>query len=151
MVQKWPQVESIADAKAEEKMVRVQELVNQIRNQRAEFGMEPKVLVPATIKGECGDLEDVAQYIATLSKTTLTFEKTSDALHVVLEKSDDMKEKEKERVAKEIEKLTPYIASLEKKLSNEAFIAKASPEVVAQEREKLATAKLKLETLLKEG
>lgn len=151
MVQQWPKAESIADKKAEEKIECVQEVVTMIRNLRAEFGMEPKVVVPAVIKGNYGDLEDSALYITALSKTTLTFEKSADALHVVLEKSDDMKEKEKERNQKEIEKLTPYIASLEKKLGNEAFTAKASPEVVAQEREKLATAKLKLETLLKGG
>ena len=151
MVQKWPKAEAIVDKKAEEKIVQVQEVVTMIRNLRAEFGMEPKVVVPAVIKGNYGDLDDAAPYINALSKTTLTFEKSADALHVILEKSDNMKEKEKERNQKEIEKLTPYIASLEKKLSNEAFVAKASPEVVAQEREKLAMAKLKLETLLKEG
>ena len=47
-------------------------------------------------------------------------------------------EKEKERVQKEIAKVGGYIASLEKKLSNQAFLANAPADVVAKEQEKLA-------------
>jgi len=45
--------------------------------------------------------------------------------------------KERIRLQKEISKVTAYIESLQKKLSNEKFVAKAPADVVAKEREKL--------------
>lgn len=56
-------------------------------------------------------------------------------------------EKEKERVAKEIVQLKPYIAGLEKKLSNEEFVKNAPAAVVEKEKQKLQEAKEKLEKL----
>jgi len=46
-------------------------------------------------------------------------------------------DKEKSRLQKEISKVTAYIGSLEKKLSNEKFVSNAPAEVVEKEREKL--------------
>jgi len=46
-------------------------------------------------------------------------------------------EKEKQRLEKEITKVTAYIESLEKKLSNEKFVSNAPADVVAKEKEKL--------------
>jgi len=50
-------------------------------------------------------------------------------------------EKEKIRMQKEITKVTAYIDSLNKKLSNQGFVAKAPAEVIAKEQEKLEEAK----------
>ena len=52
-----------------------------------------------------------------------------------------------ERINKEIEYLTGFRASVEKKLSNERFVAHAPEAVVAGERKKLADADAKLATL----
>ena len=46
------------------------------------------------------------------------------------------------RLDKEIGKLAQEIARVSAKLSNEAFTAKAPPEVIAKEQEKLDTARL---------
>jgi len=46
--------------------------------------------------------------------------------------------KELERLAKAIAQARPEIARLQSKLANEAFVAKAKPEVVERERERLA-------------
>jgi len=46
-------------------------------------------------------------------------------------------DKEKLRLQKEIAKVTAYIESLQKKLSNQGFVANAPAEVVAKEQEKL--------------
>jgi hypothetical protein len=43
------------------------------------------------------------------------------------------------RYAKDVERLDGEVARLEKKLANEGFTSKASPDVVAKEREKLAS------------
>ena len=44
------------------------------------------------------------------------------------------KEAEKQRLTKELEKVTKELAKSENKLSNENFVARAKPEVVEQER-----------------
>jgi valyl-tRNA synthetase len=43
---------------------------------------------------------------------------------------------ERARLAREVEKLQAEIAKLDKKLSNDQFLAKAPPEVVADQRER---------------
>ena len=43
----------------------------------------------------------------------------------------------RERYTREVAKLDDEVARGEKKLANESFIAKANPDVVAKEREKL--------------
>jgi valyl-tRNA synthetase len=50
-------------------------------------------------------------------------------------------DKEKLRLQKEISKVSGYIESLEKKLSNQAFLANAPADVVAKEHEKLEEAR----------
>ena len=54
---------------------------------------------------------------------------------------------EKSRLSKEIERLSNLITGSEKKLSNEKFVANAAPEIVANEREKLANIKNSLEVV----
>ena len=49
-------------------------------------------------------------------------------------------EKEKIRVQKEIDKVSAYIESLHKKLSNQGFVANAPSDVIAKEQEKLEEA-----------
>ncbi|MCE1274932.1 MAG: class I tRNA ligase family protein, partial [Chlorobiales bacterium] len=50
-------------------------------------------------------------------------------------------EKEQQRLQKEMSKVSGYIQSLEKKLSNQAFLANAPADVVAKEQEKLEEAR----------
>ena len=53
-------------------------------------------------------------------------------------------EAEEARLAKEIAKVEKDVMMFEKKLSNEAFVAKAPPEVLEKDRGKLAEAREKL-------
>ncbi len=55
--------------------------------------------------------------------------------------------KEKEKLKKTIEKTSGYVLSVEKKLSNQAFVASAPVEIVEGERTKLLEAKENLERL----
>jgi valyl-tRNA synthetase len=58
-------------------------------------------------------------------------------------------EKERARLNKEISAIQPEIAKLEKKLGNEQFVAKAPPEVVEEQRQRLAEATQARDKLLK--
>ncbi|MDD3897168.1 MAG: valine--tRNA ligase [Candidatus Peribacteraceae bacterium] len=64
-------------------------------------------------------------------------------VHIPLEGMIDMKA-EKQKLTKEQENLRGFLAGVEKKLSNEQFIANAAAEVVAKEKQKLADAQEKL-------
>ncbi|MEX2009834.1 MAG: hypothetical protein WEC41_06530, partial [Dongiaceae bacterium] len=58
---------------------------------------------------------------------------------------------EKARLAKEVAKTTDEIAKFEKKLANAQFVAKAPPEVVEEQRQRMADAeqaRAKLSTAL---
>ena len=55
--------------------------------------------------------------------------------------------KQIEKIKKDFENLKSYVAGISKKLSNENFLAKASPEVVMKEREKMSEAEEKLAKL----
>ena len=54
---------------------------------------------------------------------------------------------EEKRIGKEIAQLGKYVASTQKKLGNANFVSRAPEEVVAAEREKVATAEASLERL----
>lgn len=54
---------------------------------------------------------------------------------------------ERERISKEIEYLKGFLASVEKKLSNERFVQNAKPEVVQNEQNKKADAEAKIAIL----
>ena len=58
-------------------------------------------------------------------------------------------EQQTENIRKEIEKLNTYLSSLDKKLSNENFLNKASADIINKEREKQSEAKEKLAKLQK--
>lgn len=58
--------------------------------------------------------------------------------------SDMTGERQNEKLKKELANLDGYIRVIEKKLSNENFVSKASPEVVRKEKEKLSEAREKL-------
>jgi valyl-tRNA synthetase len=49
---------------------------------------------------------------------------------------------ERARLKKELDRSTAEAGKIEKKLGNEQFLAKANPEVVAEQRQKLEEAKL---------
>lgn len=78
-----------------------------------------------------------------LSKTEVV---RRNEIHVHLEGLIDV-EKEREKTAKEIERLKGMIAGTAKKLENEKFTANAPADVVGKEREKLANFRETLEKL----
>ena len=63
------------------------------------------------------------------------------------------REKEQERVSRELEKIIQQRRGFQKRLSNESFVSRADPEVVRETREKevaIAQRQEKLELILEE-
>lgn len=163
--------ESMINSEIEKEINSVQELITSIRNLRAEINLSPAVKCDAIINCSTDADKDlfstVSFYIQSLSKienlsivTQSEFEKherfksmTSvihgNQVHIKIEGLIDV-EQEKSRLNKEIERVESFIKSLEKKLSNENFVQKASAEVVENEKKKFEDNKSKL-TKLKEN
>ena len=54
-----------------------------------------------------------------------------------------------EKIKKDIENLKSYLNGLDKKLSNENFLSKASPDVISKEKQKQIETSEKLEKLIR--
>lgn len=159
-LQKWPEVQTdLQDAKAEANQELVNDVIKKIRNIRAESKVEPKKEISATIyAGEhVATLESSEHVIKKFCKVAelsvqASGEKIDQAayaaesgieIYVPLAGMIDM-DKEKERLQKELENVSKYVAIQEKKLSNENFVSNAPAAVVDGEKQKLAEAQEKM-------
>lgn len=146
----------------------MQDLVTSIRNLRAELNLSPSVKCDVVIA--CEDKEsnsyvnDFSSYINSLAKIgslqcmvkeefaklekfkSLTSVVGPFQIYVKIEGLIDI-EQEKQRLDKEIKRTESFLISIEKKLSNEKFVQKASPDVVENERKKQEDSRIKLEKL----
>jgi len=159
------------DPAAEGFINQLKEITNATRNLRSEMQLSPAEKVPAFIAADVADksanpskdghLQAFLPYIqalARLSEINLVAQlPDGDALvaspvaaagsaRVMLKVEIDVAA-ERERLNKEIAKLSAEIGRAETKLANPAFADKAPPTVVAQERERLAGFKQKLTTM----
>jgi valyl-tRNA synthetase len=154
MTQRYPvsQPEKI-DAVADQWMVELKAAVDAVRNLRGAMKMSPGERVPLIAAGRSDEvrarLATMAPYLkflARLSDVTIVaaldqsgsapVQVVGDTL-LMLDVKIDLAV-ERERVTKEINRIEGEIKKSKAKLSNEAFVGKAPPEVVAQERERLA-------------
>ena len=146
-------------------MHELQGLVDSCRNLRGEMNLAPSTKAPLFIAApvvQHAKLKEFAPYLKTLAK--LSDVTVSDALpdaigapvQVVGDVSLMLKVEidvaaERERLSKEIARLVGEIAKCNGKLTNDAFVAKAPPAVVAQEqarRDEFSATVSKLETQL---
>jgi valyl-tRNA synthetase len=146
-------------------MHELQALVDSCRNLRGEMNLAPSTKAPLFIAAPAAQhakLNEFAPYLKTLAK--LSDVTVSDALpdaigapvQVVGDVSLMLKVEidvaaERERLSKEITRLVGEIAKCNGKLTNDAFVAKAPPAVVAQEqarRDEFSATVSKLETQL---
>lgn len=142
----------------------LQNLIEEIRKLRSTANIPPSKKVPLYLNCKNQQALDflVSQkfVIELLAKCTDTvagigISKPEPALTGVVKENEiylaigDLidKDAEKIRLNKEIERLSNLIIGSEKKLSNERFVANASPEVVSNEREKLANLNNSLEVV----
>lgn len=149
MVAAWPKVKAKFALRERVAMERLQKVITDIRNLRAEYKVEPKVLVEATVLGS-DELESCTEVIKSLARVSnLSFgpakadaAKVSTDLVAVYLQIDVTKEKA--RLTEELAQLERYRSSLEGKLANADFVARAPEAVVTAERQKLAEAEGKI-------
>ena len=147
--------EGCPDAETERRMALVQGVTTVVRNIRGEMNVHPSQQVEVIMMAEEADdrriIDDHAHYIKTLVKAkslevTPPGEKPKGAAAGVsgrVEVLVDMKglvdfDEEARRLKKEMEKVDKEIEKSTNKLGNENFVAKAPPEVVDKQRERLA-------------
>ncbi len=154
VISAWPQSDlSLADNEAEEQIDFIREAVSGIRNIRAEMNVPPAKKINLQVNADdkmWQIIEKNKSHFNALAKTEKVmpleddFDK-SDAGTVVVRNVeffialDDLidKEKEKERLEKELNRLQGLEKAILGKLNNENFTSRAPKQVVENERKKL--------------
>jgi valyl-tRNA synthetase len=148
------------------RMIILQEMVSKIRNMRAELGVKPEKKCQIIVKLNDKDLQSMIETqmksILQLAKAdSLIFDKSYEVSNtdsvgafsigeIVLPLAGIFDfEKEKLRLEKERKQIEFEMEKLASKIENPSFVEKAKPEVVDKEREKYATWKEKLESILR--
>ncbi len=165
MVSPYPVAdEKLINPGIEQDMQMVMDLILAIRNIRGEMNIAPSLQITAIVKvdhAKLGEhLEQSALYVKTLArvsdlrigteerkpKITATAVIKGAEVYVPLEGLLDL-DQERERLQKDMTKISQEIEVLSKKLLNRNFVDKAPQDVVAKNREKLAELKSKYEKL----
>ncbi len=149
MLQAYPHAEaSLIDKTAEAQISLVQEMVNAIRRLRSEMNLSPALRVPLLAAGDAATLDAVAPYLQAMGKLSevgilKALPDTDAAVAIVgtfklmLKVAIDVAS-ERERLDKEIARLSAEIAKAQGKLSTPSFVERAPAAVIAQEQKRLA-------------
>jgi valyl-tRNA synthetase len=159
-VEKYPKAQRV-DADFLKKMETAKEAISKIREVRNAKGikMKDKLEVKLADTGggqlllaESGVLEMIVK-LANLESLALTSEEVKNSVpfiaatekfYVVLQEDAIDAEEEREKLSKELDYQRGFLASVEKKLSNERFVQNAKPEIIAAERKKQADAQARV-------
>jgi valyl-tRNA synthetase len=140
IVADWPASADRRDDVAEVEFARIQATIVEIRNMRATQKIEPAKKVSIVV-GDASLLEHV-ETIKWLARVEDIAVGDQPGVQLVLGSMD--MEAERKRLSKEYDELVVYVASMDEKLANTEFIAKAPEKVVVQMRTKRNEAVAKL-------
>jgi len=147
--QRFPRFDpTLEDIEADRVLERTRQAVSAIRSFRAESKAEG-ALHGKVPEGVAPDVFSTLANVQDHEKMDGSFTATLPAGDVVVEiaLSEELRREEIERLSKEISRVENEAKRAEGKLSNERFVERAPPEVVASEREKLDRNSALLETL----
>ena len=164
MVQRYPSAQpGWIDEEAETRMTSLTSVIRSIRNLRTEMNCPPGKEVKVIFCGAETDmafLREQAPYLRTLARVGSAEYRgpggppkgaataVVGALEIYLPLDDLVNlEEERARLSKEVGKIQGELARVEKKLSNDDFIAKAKPEVIQKEKSKAVEFEEKIRTL----
>jgi valyl-tRNA synthetase len=149
---RWPAAPSAwRDAAAEQQVAAMQQWCVAIRETRARYGTPPKERLSARIQASgasaatLGAVQGLLAAMAGLASVEIGagVQRTPDSATVVVGDGKafllgvvDL-QKEKAKLQQQADKLQGQIRGIQQKLGNEGFVAKAPPEVVAQQRQNL--------------
>ena len=131
------------------------ELISGVRNYRQSKGISPRESVELFTNATAFINEAVVRKLANVSevhfaektdKPSFTFLVGATEISIPLSENLDLVE-EKKKTEEEIKYLKGFLVSVEKKLSNEKFVANAKPEIVENERKKQKDAQEKIAIL----
>jgi valyl-tRNA synthetase len=154
MIQRYPVAQpSKIDESSEQWAAELKAIIDSCRNLRGEMNLSPAVKVPLLATGDEARLKSFAPYVQALARLSevkiISDESVLDAEasgapvaivgtnKLVLKVEIDVAA-ERERLTKEVDRLTQEIAKARVKLENESFVARAPAAVVEQERKRLA-------------
>ncbi|MFX1762457.1 valine--tRNA ligase [Paraburkholderia sp. A1RI-2L] len=154
MMQRYPLAEpKKIDEAAEQWAADLKAVIDACRNLRGEMGLSPATKVPLLVTGNAERLASFAPYAQALAKLSevqiiadeATLDAASAGAPVAIVGTDKLVLKveidvaaERERLSKEIARLTNEVTKCNAKLGNDSFVAKAPPAVVEQEQKRLA-------------
>jgi len=146
------------DEASEGKVERLKALVSACRNLRGEMNVSPAQRMPLLVAGGGAEMAEFAlilQALGKLSEVLIVVDMPTDAMapvavvgetRMMLKVEIDVAA-ERERLAKEIDKLEKQISIARNKLNNEGFVARAPVAVVEQEKQRVADFSATLEKL----
>ena len=165
ILSEWPEFdEQLVDEEAEKLFGSIQKMISSVRNIRAEMNVPDNLDVNVILKPADKVMQDQlirhrpvfdkllrlgdfsADKDAERPKASASDVVAGHQLFVPLSGLIDF-EKERERLHKEIDRLTNFLSSVEKKLSNDKFVNNAPEEVVQNERKKQSDARINLEKM----
>ena len=163
MLQDWPVAHPEFDfADDETAMEKIMAAIKGIRARRAEMNVPPSRKAELRITTEQGAVFQTGvpflQRLAFTTNVTITPDAPADLSGLVSVVTADAKlyiplaelvdlDAERKRLSKELEQKKKYQGGIEKKLSNEKFLAKAPEDVVQREKDNLAKAQKEIEQL----
>ena len=149
------------DDTAEAQIAFLQEVVRAVRDLRSRYAIPPQARIPARIRAAHADAETlrgVTDLLANMARLETVeigpdVQRTADAATAVVGGVEvympgviDI-EKERDRLTRQRDQLLGRMAGSQRKLANEQFLNKASPEVVQKERDRLAACEEEMNTV----